>query len=465
MPATIPLPPPIPLDPAPAPESLTFPPGFLFGVSTAAYQVEGDNVHSDLWAWERKRGWQISGKASDGFARWEEDLRLAAALGCTAYRFSVEWGRCVPREGEPSEAALAHYRRLIARCRDLGMRPFVCLHHFTHPAWVFARHPGLWDEDALVERYLEWTRLAADAFPDVRDWVPFNELNLNCTTGYVVGYFPPGRRRLFSSAQSVLGGAGRRLMLAHRRAFALLKERSAENRVGVAVNIARCEPLVPGRDDDAARRWDALVHGAFLDGLALGRFDADLDGERETVLGEGPSVDWIGVNYYTRVFVRRAPFLLRPACCLPLYSDVVVQAPALASGYRFMVKGRAEREEDDLAREQVPEALQAILEDLWRRYRIPLMITESGVADEAGRLRARSLLAHLEAVRRAIASGADVKGFLYWSLIDNYEWGSKKPRFGLYRVDYANGCARSPTEAAEVFRRVAGAQGGRGGGA
>jgi beta-glucosidase len=444
------------LDPrgAPAvPADLRFPPGFLFGASSSAYQTEGGNEGSDLWAWEaRMRGWERSGRASNSFAMWAEDVRCAKALGLGAYRFSVEWGRVFPAPGRADPAALAHYARLAEAIAQAGMRPIVCLHHFTNPRWLAASHPRLWADERVVDHFAAFADAVAAAVP-VRDWIPFNEPLVYATQAHLTGVFPPGERRVLCPARAFLGGPVRNLALAHRRAHALLKRRDPACRVGVAHNMSPCYPLRPGRDDAAARRWDELFHWAFLDALALGRMDADLDGGRETVLGEGGTLDFVGVNYYSRVFVRRLPGALWPLNAVPLYADMTV-VPWLAPLYRFLTSGRATRETDDMSRELYPEGLAEVLAAVDRRYGLPILVTESGAADATGRLRARHLLGHLGAARAAIDAGVRLEGFLYWSLLDNWEWGSFRPRFGLYRVDYENGFRREATEAARVYAEV-----------
>jgi beta-glucosidase len=281
--------------------------------------------------------------------------------------------------------------------------------------------------------------------------------------GYLLGHFPPGRRMVFRSARELLDGPVGGIVEAHRRVHALLKARDAGARVGVAHNVAFVEPLRPGRDDAPARRWDELMHWGFLDALVLGRQDRDLDGARETVTGEGSTLDFIGINYYTRIFVRAAPCVLPPLRAVPLYPEVPATAPRLAPIYRFLVRGRATLPRDEMGRELYADGLRRVLLEAARRYpSMPLIVTENGLAEARDERRGPELLAHLAAARAAIDAGARLEGFFYWSLFDNYEWGSFRPRFGLYRVDYEHGYRRTLTAGGAALREVIRENGGGG---
>ncbi|HVY62696.1 MAG TPA: family 1 glycosylhydrolase, partial [Planctomycetota bacterium] len=370
-----------------------------------------------------------------------------------AYRVSVEWGRVVPRRGEVDAAALEHYRRLAAALEAAGIRPIVCLHHFTNPRWLHDECPGGWASAGAVDRFVEFAEVVAGALPQARDWVPFNEPMVYTGGAHLAGMFPPGRLGVFRPARDFLGGPVRHVALAHRRVHALLKRRLPGCRVGIAQSVNVVEPLRPGRDDEAARLWDELFHWALLDALVLARMDADLDGERETVLGEGPTLDFVGVNYYTRGFVRRVPLVLRPVHGAFLFPDMCM-TPPLGLVWKLLTAGRATLPHDDLLREVYPDGLRRVLEATHRRYGLPLLVTENGVPDESGLLRGPHLLGHLEAVRAAIADGVPVEGYLYWSLVDNWEWGSFRPRFGLWRVDFERGHRRTLTEGGALYRDV-----------
>jgi beta-glucosidase len=173
---------------------LAFPEGFLWGTATAAHQIEGGNVNNDWWEWEHNPNSgcaESSGDACDSFHRWPEDIELVAAMGLGAYRFSLEWSRIEPSEGEFSIAALDHYRRMCAACREAGIAPVVTFHHFTTPTWLARR--GGWEAADIPEMFARFVAKATAHFGDLIGWgCTINELNLIGTMGYGLGSSPPG---------------------------------------------------------------------------------------------------------------------------------------------------------------------------------------------------------------------------------------------------------------------------------
>src|SRR5437879_971167 len=176
--------------------AMDFPAGFLWGTATAAHQVEGGNWNNDWWAWEHNPDSpcvESSGDACDHFWRYPGDLRLLAELGFSAYRFSLEWSRIEPAEGEWSKGALDHYRRMCATCLENGLVPIVTFHHFTTPRW--AAHLGGWEIPDTADRFARYCEKAAAHLGDLMGWAcTFNEPNIVATMGYLAGVFPPGRR-------------------------------------------------------------------------------------------------------------------------------------------------------------------------------------------------------------------------------------------------------------------------------
>ena len=179
-----------------APAGPTFPDGFVWGTATAAHQVEGGNWNNDWWAWEHTPGSgcaEPSGDACDHWHRWPQDLRMLAELGFGSYRFSLEWSRIEPEEGEFSRAALDHYLAMCAGCRELGLEPVVTFHHFTTPRWVAAA--GGWADPATAERFARFCARAAAPLGDAMARAcTLNEPNVVATAGYLQGRFPPGER-------------------------------------------------------------------------------------------------------------------------------------------------------------------------------------------------------------------------------------------------------------------------------
>ena len=188
-----------------------FPEGFLWGTATAAHQIEGGNVNNDWWEWEHNPDSgcaESSGDACDSFHRWPEDIELVAAMGLGGYRFSLEWSRIEPAEGEFSLAALDHYRRMCAACREAGIAPVVTFHHFTTPTWLARR--GGWEADDTPEVFARFVGKATAHLGDLIGWgCTINELNLIGAMGYGLGSSPPGYRGLRpSSGRQRRGGPG-----------------------------------------------------------------------------------------------------------------------------------------------------------------------------------------------------------------------------------------------------------------
>ena len=377
--------------------------GFLWGTASSAHQVEGWNEHNDWWEFEKKGERSLA--ACDFANRFEKDLDLAAGLGTNAFRFSIEWSRVEPREGERSEGAASYYEKLVAACRARGLRPMVTLLHFTLPRWC-AERGGWLDERTLdaFERHVKWV---ADRFGSSVDlWTTVNEPNVQGGAGYLSGIFPPGKRARPDLARR----CERALVRAHVRAYAALHATGKPCEVGIAQHAiawrrGRLDPL------GLVQRWGERFNWGFLD--------------------EATAFDFVGINYYMSLgahlgdLLRLSGLLPRPK--LPGTSDL--GWPIDASGF------------------------EEVLVAAHRRYGKPVIVTENGIADGVDALRPGYLADHLDALDRARAAGAQVAGYFHWSLTDNFEWHEGyAPRFGLYAVDYATQ-ERTARPSCEVFRR------------
>jgi beta-glucosidase len=372
------------MTPSPWPDQL---PPFLWGVATSAHQVEGGNHLNDWAYWETRGRVPAAGAAADHWHRWPDDLEAFRALGLNAYRFSVEWSRIEPTPGRFDEDALDHYRAMAAGCVARGLTPLVTLHHFTLPAWLAARG-GFLASDA-VARFTAYVERVAAALPDVLLWVTINEPGVYAVMGYLRGVWPPFERHPVRMATVTS-----RLIEAHRAAYAVLKRRRPDVRVGLAHNMLY---ILPDTSAWVNRAAAALTHRLF---------------NLNVVNRIGHWQDFIGLNYYSPAWVGwrhpADPHLTRPG------------RPVTDMGWAF-----------------APEGLGYLLDTVWRRYRRPIVVTENGIATEDDALRRTYLAAHLEALGQARRRGADVRGYFYWSGLDNYEWVEGfRPRFGLYYVDY-----------------------------
>ena len=412
------------------PAQTRFPAGFLWGCATSAYQIEGsplaDGAGPSIWHRFAHTPGRIAGGdtgdvACDHYRRFQSDVELMQSLQLGAYRFSISWSRVLPHgTGRINAAGLGFYERLVDSLLARGITPMATLYHWDLPA-------------ALDDRVPFWSTLN-------EPWVAMND-------GYLLGIHAPGHRSAFEATI-----VAHHLLLAHGTAVQAYRA-SGRQQIGLVVNI---EPKYPASDDEAdvaaTRRADAYMNRQFLEPALRGTYPEELP----VIFGQAwPAIraadletihqplDYIGVNYYTRSVVRADP------SAWPLRTAAV----------------RQNRLHTETGWEVFPQALTATL--LWIKNRFgnpPVYITENGAAffdpptvDGAvleDPLRVDYLRTHLRAVLDAIHQGADVRGYLAWSLLDNFEWayGFSK-RFGLVHVDYRT-LKRTPKASAQFFARV-----------
>ncbi|HET6413293.1 MAG TPA: family 1 glycosylhydrolase [Anaeromyxobacter sp.] len=416
-----------------APVGTALPEGFLWGTATAAYQVEGGSEGEDWWAFEQEPGriarGERSGRAADAWNRVAEDVELMRRLGANAYRFSIGWSRVEPAAGRFDGAAWEHYADEAQRLRGAGIEPLVTLHHFTVPRWLAG---GVLDPGFPAGL----ARLAREAARrlggDVRLFCTINEPNVLMFKSFVEGSWPPAER---DPERAVAALAN--LLRAHAFAAAALREVLPEARVGVANHLRVFDPARRSNllDWVAARATALAFNWAFYDSIAAGRLRFTVPGfpKLDEPFAElKGSADWFGLNYYTRDLVRFAPG---------------------APGNIERVVGPGPK--TDLGWEIYPEGLLRLLRAAHARYRLPIHVTENGIADARGTLRPTYLRAHAHALAEAAREGVPVLGYFHWSLLDNFEWEQGfEPRFGLYRVDPKT-FERSPASGADVFAALA----------
>ena len=375
------------------------PRGFLWGAATAAHQIEGGNVNSDWWQreWGHLPGAPVeapSGDAADSYHRYPEDMAFLADAGLAAYRFSIEWARIEPERGWFSRAAIDHYRRMVHTARDAGLQPVVTLHHFTNPIWL-ARDGG-WLTDAAVDAFRRYVEAALPVIEDVSLVCTINEPNMvsvlaDPDVGFPSIGLPPG-----------VPAVTDRLIAAHRGAVELV--RSAGAAAGWSVATQAYQPQ-PGAEAVAAE-YGASREDVFLDAA------------------EGD--DWIGVQAYTRTKIG-------PDGPLPIPED----AERTLTGWEYY-----------------PPAVGEGIRNAWQRAKVPVYVTENGIATADDRRRIDYTTGALEAVLSCIAEGVTVRGYLHWSALDNYEWGSFRPTFGLIGWDPET-FERHPKPSLEWLGRVA----------
>lgn len=409
---------------------MPFPAGFLWGGATSAHQVEGWNTNNHWWAWEHEGGHihdgTTSGAACDHWRRYDDDFRLAASLGHTAQRFSIEWSRVEPREGVFDEAVWDHYRRMCDSCRRHGMVPTVTLHHFTNPIW--AQRQGGWESPRIVDWLARLAERAGRALGDrVAIWWTINEPMVAPLICYILGMHPPALR---DPARALV--VAKHTLVAHGRMYRALKDVVGSVPVGVVHNMPLFAPFDP---DDPAHRAEAAQHDHFanqwyLDGLATGRIGAPMGADEEEP-GLAGSFDVVGLNYYLRVLVGGS---LDPAMVSRRRGD--------ASGFV-----------DEMGWEVHPAGFGAQLRRIGGLGK-PVYVTENGHATLDEESRVRYLRTHLGVVESAIADGVDVRGYFWWSLLDNFEWAEGWTRhFGLIGMEPGT-LERRPRPAAQYLAKV-----------
>lgn len=403
-------------------ETLRFPEGFLFGTATAATQIEGHCDETDWAAFAREPGRIHEGDtpavACDHFHRFREDVALQRRLGMGAHRLSIEWARIERRPGLFDAAAWDHYRAVLGAHRDAGITPMVTVHHFSIPTWLSARGGFLSPE--LPELLARFAVRAVEALGDLCSlWVTINEPNVLAAHAYLLGIWPPGRSSPVDAVRAL-----RNLLAAHEAMYRAMHEaasrRGRELSAGVAHHLRVIEPERPGRlaDRACASLYDRLFNEHFTAAVCARR-----------------TQDFFGLNYYSRDLVRFSAEHAREG-----FMARLVQPGA---------------EVNDLGWEIYPEGLGRLLDAWAPRAGVPIYITENGIADADDDQRPRFLVRHLAEVARAIRRGVDVRGYMHWSLMDNFEWvEGYAPRFGLVRMDYATQ-ERHPRPSAELYARIA----------
>lgn len=410
-----------------------FPPGFLWGAATSAHQVEGNNVHSDWWTWEQTgHGKDRSGLACDHYHRYAADFDLAASLGHNAHRFSIEWARLEPQEGQWDDAALQHYVDVVQALRRRHIEPIVTLHHFTTPQWLAAQ--GGWENAKVIEAFARYVRRVAQALKgQVRYWITINEPIIYVRLHYLIGTGPPGAKdvkRAISVAQQMIR--------AHAAAYHALHEVQADAMVSIAHHVAVFQAHYKWSPFDQWMTW--LTHQAFNAGylrtfrtgvwriptIAAWRFPEAVN-----------TLDYLGINYYSRQFIR---FLPLPGLWPGDVCDLAHH------------EGKQVKERTSFGWDVYPEGFEHLLAEWGRQY--PVLVTENGawMAEDARRW--AFIERHLQAMARAMQGGANVLGYCYWSLLDNFEWADGfGPRFGIVEVDYATQ-QRRPRDSARRYAEV-----------
>ena len=402
--------------------------GFLIGAATAAHQVEGNNTHSDYWAMEQMQNTTFnepSGDACDHYHRYAEDVALLKAAGLNAYRFSIEWARIEPEEGKFDEAEIAHYREVLRCCREHGVEPIVTMHHFTSPVWLICK--GGWESESTVVSFARYcAKLVKELGEYLHYVVTINEANMGLQVAAIAERY---KRQMMAAAGANVEGTAQigmnfnammqrmaaqkaeyaqifgtpdpqyfvsartpegdiLVMRAHEAAREAMKAIKPDLQVGLSLSLHDIQ-AVPGGEENAAKEWDE----EFTHYLPYIKND-----------------DFFGLQNYTRSVYG---------------ADGIQPTPAGAKLTQMDY-------------ENYPEALEHVIRRVHEALPLPIIVTENGIAVSDDTERCAFIQTALQGVENCLADGIDLRGYCYWSLMDNFEWQKGfSMTFGLIAVDRA----------------------------
>lgn len=388
-------------------EAIThLPKGFLLGAAISAHQTEGNNFFSDWWHYEQLGRLPKSGIACDHYRQYKSDFLLAKEIGLNALRISIEWARVMPKAGEWDEGAILHYRDVLETLKSMGFKTFVTLHHFTLPDWL-AQSGGFLNPKA-GEYFEAYSRKVVLQLGDLIDFLtPFNESGVFAYMGYGQGTWPPFLQNMWLVIK-----IQKKLINLHKQVYRSIKLLSPNLPIGPVENLGYFQAK---NKYNPVTRVLAWVLGQAKNRWLLYQFKG--------------TADFFGLNYYFHHVLE----LGRLKESIGIVSE---REPRSDIGWHIYPKG-----------------LYWLLKSL-KPINVPIYITENGLADAQDRFRHKFIEQHLEWLMKAREEGVDVRGYLHWSLIDNFEWAEGfEPRFGLIAVDYKTQ-ERTIRPSAQIFKEI-----------
>jgi beta-glucosidase len=384
--------------------SYTFPQNFIFGTSTAAAQIETAVDHD--WQGVVAEDGHVFQRTTDHELRLKEDAEIIASLA-PGYRMGLQWSKLQRKPmNELDKTAVDEYVAFLSDLKSRGVSIMMVLHHFTNPNW-FAKLGG-WEKKQNIALWLDFVKRVVDTFGNlVTTWNTFNEPNVYASYGWITGYFPPFKMNPVKAAIVV-----RNMGQAHDLAYDYIRSKFPDAQIGISHNA-----VVFSAENALGWLPSTLSDWWFMDWVPR-HFE---------------KVDFFGMSYYARV-----PYDPKPLTYL--------DAP-----HKIKKLGR----QHDEMWEYYPQGMRECLDRYWKKYKKPIIITETGVCDENDTLRQRAILDYANIIRQAIESGIDIRGYYWWSTWDNFEWhlGPTK-RFGLYECNIETK-ERRKRPGAEIFRKLA----------
>ena len=422
-------------------DNVSFPEGFTWGVASAAHQVEGGHTTNNWADWENQvdedgnpriaRG-EKCGLACDHWNRYPEDIRLMKELGVSSYRFSVSWSKIMPAEGVVDSTALSHYVEVCDSLLAAGIEPMVTLHHFCHPMWF--EEQGAFEKEENLKHFVDFSEVVFNALKGrVSNWCTLNEPAVFVIAAYFDGHFPPGKQDP-KLAAVVLKNMFKAHVAVYQRLKGLPDGESAH--IGIVKNMHQIDPMNEWNLFDRLlsrtvnKGFNGSFIGTFKDGYYKFTFPTLVD-EQEEITDAPNTLDFVGLNYYSH-----------NAMDFSLDLDDALKTR--------MYPGETPT---DMDYTMYPEGFYRAIKEISVLGK-PIVITENGVADADDDIRGEFIRKYLYAVSKAIEDGYDVRGYHYWSLMDNFEWDlGYDERFGLYQVDFETQ-QRTLREGSKEYQRI-----------
>ena len=422
-------------------ENMFFPKDFSWGTATAAHQVEGNNTNNNWYQWEhsfdkngksRIHNDQKSGFSVDHWNNYPSDIKLMKDLGTNHYRFSIEWSRVEPSKGFIDQDALDHYRRICDELVNNNITPVATLHHFTHPIWF--EEMGAFEKRENIQYFISFSDTVFKFLNDlVPIWCTINEPAVFVSQGYFNGVFPPGKKDP-KLAAIVL----RNMLDSHIELYRHLKSTPAgkNSKIGIVKNIFQFEPHQRWNIMDWAvsSMLDSVFNSCIINYFKTGDFDFHLPLQARLSFQNPKAIstmDFVGLNYYSHYLVSARPNIKEP----------------------FVFLQRPNEIQTDMDYSIYPEGFYRALHTI-KKLDVPIYVTENGIADKKDDRRSLFIDRYIYAMYKAMREGVDIRGYFYWTLMDNFEWAEGyDKKFGLYSVDF-NTQERMLREGSKSFKKI-----------
>jgi len=393
---------------------------FLWGAATSAQQVEGDCTNNSWHVWEqsvdengKNRVEQTAGIACDHWNRYKQDIQLLKQIGANSYRFSIEWSKIEPQEGKFDQEALQHYKDVCEELRRNNIRACINLHHYTDPIWFINK--GGFEKKENVAHFVDFAkRMIEELNQENTMWFTFNSPDGYATKGWLIGTTYPGKKDM-----QLCGQVYAHMLEAHVHIYRDVKKTKPNTQLGILKNMLQCDPWNPYNPLDilACSMATKITDTGFFNFFTTGVFElqiptkANVTHKNKDAIG---ALDFIGINYYCHGYMKNFKITRDPK-----------ETPTDSDLYTIYPEG-------------LYRAIKEVSKKIAEPLKIPMYITENGIATTDDNKREEFLQKYLYALSKAIKDGYDVRGYIHWSLMDNYEWGQYKHKYGIFNVDFSS---------------------------